>query len=376
MNDGFHQSEFRARGLRANTSDLTLGKHPHQALTMLTPDCSKRQGTGSIYKAMATPMLIHIGLHKTGTSYLQRLIFDDVRAGFRSPVPRLLLRETFVTSDAFSFEPELARSHLSKFLTSNHPEETVTVLSHEQFSGQPAGGGYGLRRREREVGRKELADRLYDTFPDARILMVIREQRAMLRSIYKWMVCGWEGRLSATPRQFLDQSPLMDGYSPLFNGKYLEYHHLVQYYQQRFGTTNVLVLPYEWLAENRVDFVNQIRTFVGLRTITSAPEARVNPGSPATLCAIQRNLNRLLASPNRPGRRSLPERYAAALARRTGALLPRHLNALVENRLVEQFEAWAEERYALSNRKTTEITGLDLPSLGYVVPDMPKDLST
>ena len=322
---------------------------------------------------MPVPLLIHIGMHKTGSSYLQRLIFDDVEAGFRSPIPRPLLRQTFLAPDAFAFRPRSARNHLSRFLAREHPNETVAVLSHEQFSGQPAGRGFGLRRRECEIGRKELAHRLHTTFPDARILLVIREQRAMLRSIYKWMVCGWEGRLSASPRQFLDQSPLIDGYSPLFHCAYLEFHHLVQHYQQRFGRQNVLVLPYELLASNPLDFVNRIRAFVDLAPAVRVPESRVNPGRPATLCLFQRPLNRLLASPNRPGQRSFPERCSAALALRISGLLPERLNATFERKLAGTIDLWASDRYAHSNQQTAWLTGLDLRSLGYILPDDPSE---
>ncbi|WP_018879444.1 sulfotransferase [Thioalkalivibrio sp. ALE9] len=320
---------------------------------------------------MPVPLLIHIGMHKTGSSYLQRLIFDDVDAGFRSPIPRPLLRRTFLAPDAFAFCPRSARNHLTRFLARDHRGDTVAVLSHEQFSGQPAGGGYGLRRREREVGRGELAERLHTTFPEARILLVIREQRDMLRSIYKWMVCGWQGRLSASPRQFLDQSSLLDDYSPLFHCGYLEYHSLVAHYQQSFGASNVLVLPYEWLKTDPLAFVNHIRSFVDLNPAVRVRESRVNPGQHATLCLLQRPLNRLLASPNRPGRRSEPERYGAALARRISGLLPERLHAATERRLARQIDTWVHDRYTHSNQKTARLTGLDLRALGYTLPDEP-----
>lgn len=135
------------------------------------------------------------------------------------------------------------------------------------MSGQPGGGGYGLRRREKEASRKEVADRLHHCFPTALVLIVIREQRDMIQSIYKFLVCGWHGKLSATIEQFLNQTPLDDGYSPLFNMGYIEFHRIIEYYMNLFGQTSVLVLPYERLREDPTYFINQIRLFVDLDPI-------------------------------------------------------------------------------------------------------------
>ena len=53
------------------------------------------------------------------------------------------------------------------------------VVSFERFSGNPFSGGYDS---------KEIADRLVQVFPDARVLVVVREQRSMIVSTYKQYV--------------------------------------------------------------------------------------------------------------------------------------------------------------------------------------------
>ena len=50
------------------------------------------------------------------------------------------------------------------------------VVSFERFSGNPFSGGYDS---------KEIADRLVRVFPDARVLVIVREQRSMIVSTYK-----------------------------------------------------------------------------------------------------------------------------------------------------------------------------------------------
>lgn len=124
------------------------------------------------------------------------------------PVDRIRLRDIFIQTDPFEFYPKKVRPQIWSNIEKALQDRKVPVLSYEQMSGQPGGGGYGLRRREKEASRKEVADRLHDCFPNARILIVIREQRDVIQSIYKFLVCGWNGKLSATIQEFLDETPL------------------------------------------------------------------------------------------------------------------------------------------------------------------------
>ena len=316
----------------------------------------------------ADRLLIHVGFHKTGTSYLQRLVFNDTTQGFCSPVDRHRLRDVLVRTSPFTFDSAGVRAAFLPHLVQAAHGRLVPVLSHEQLSGQPAGGGYGLRRREREASRKEVAERIHAAFPEARILIVIREQKDMVRSIYKWLVCGWEGRLSASIEQFLDQSPLERGHSPLFNFEYLEYHWIIQHYRRLYGDSAVLTLPYEWLRKDPVAFVNRIREFVDLPPADRIPIERINVGRSAASCQVKRWLNRIVVSPNRPGCVSRAERWAARFSTRLGRYLPGTLHARAEAGLKRQISRLLAGVYAESNANTARMTGIDLRTWGYEMP--------
>lgn len=309
--------------------------------------------------------LIHVGFHKTGTSFLQRKIFNNKESGFCTPVDRIRLRDIFIQTDPFEFNAMKVRADLWPGIDKAIQNHLVPVLSHEQMSGQPGGGGYGLRRREKEASRKEVADRLHDCFPEARILIVIREQRDMIQSIYKFLVCGWHGKLSATIEQFLDQSPLDDGYSPLFNLDYIEYHHIIDYYFNLFGRLSVLVLPFEWLRDDPNKFVNQIRVFVDLEPLQNFPSEKVNEGYSAALCEFRRILNRWIVSPNQPGRYSNIERKADNMCARVNRFIPASLHKKADQKLSMKVEKIVSGFYAESNQKTEDLTRLDLKSIGY-----------
>ena len=310
-------------------------------------------------------LLIHIGFHKTGTTFLQRKIFNKKENGFCTPVDRIHLRDIFIQTDPFEFDPVKIRADLWPNIDQAFQDQLVPVLSHEQISGQPGGGAYGLRRREKEASRKEIADRLYDCFPQARILIVIREQCDMIQSIYKFLVCGWHGKLSATIGQFLDQSPLNDGYSPLFSMWYIEYHRIVEYYMNLFGQSSILVLPYEWLRDDPNYFINHIRSFVDLDSQQTYQSEKVNEGYSAAVCEFRRVLNRWIVSPNQPGKISKMESRADRLCSRVNRWIPESLHKKTDQELAKKIEKLVAGFYAESNQKTANLTGLDLKSLGY-----------
>lgn len=309
--------------------------------------------------------LIHIGFHKTATSFLQRKIFNDKERGFCTPIDRIYLREIFIQTDPFEFDPGKVRAEYRAYIEKALQDQRVPVLSHEQISGQPGGGGYGLRRREKEASRKEIADRIYDCLPEARILIVIREQRDIIQSIYKFLICGWHGKLSATIEQFLDQSPLDDGYSPLFNMHYIEYHRIIEYYMNLFGRSSVLVLPFEWLRDDPNKFINQIRTFVDLEPSQNFSSEKVNEGYSAALSEFRRVLNRWIVSPNYPGKILRLEKWADRVSSRVNRIIPHSLHRKADKNLSDKIEKLVLGFYAESNQKTARLTGLDLKSLGY-----------
>ena len=313
-------------------------------------------------------LLIHAGYHKTGTTFLQKNLFIDHKVGYCSPVDRIYLRNTFIRTSPFEFDIAKIRENFMPDIDNALEQRLIPVLSHEQFTGQPAGSGYGVRRRQREISRKEIAERLHACFPEGSVLIVIREQREMIKSIYKFFVMGWQGKLSASIEQFLDQSMLKKGYGPLFNLDYLRYHDVIGYYQILFGKSNVKVLPYEWLRDNPVGFVNQINRFMENDLADTVSNDIVNEGYSASLCTLKRCLNRVFASPNKPGGYSNSEKRAAALIKKLNRHIPKTVHERSERKLSEKIRELTVGLFAGSNRRTADLTGLDLAALGYEMP--------
>jgi hypothetical protein len=164
-------------------------------------------------------VLSHIGYHKTGTNWLQRRFFSDPETGYRwlGKRPASHPVRSFVRDRPFEFDPPAVRAALDPLLAEAEEAGLLPVISLERLSGSALSGGYDSR---------EIAERLHLVFPDARILVAVREQRSMLVSTYKGYV---QQGGAASLASFLDPPRSRSVRVPLFDARFLEYDRLVSY---------------------------------------------------------------------------------------------------------------------------------------------------
>jgi hypothetical protein len=314
---------------------------------------------------MAIEPLIHIGYHKTGSSWLQRFVFSaKAGAGFMrfskgraGPINTLI-----VSPNPLDFDPDAARQTFAGLVGDAAERGLRPVISSERLSGHPFTGGYDS---------KELAERLATTLPDGRVLIVIREQREMLLSTYRQYVrAGGVWSLG----QFLDPPVDTRTRVRLFDSNHFAYHRLIETYQRLFGEERVLVLPYELLRSEPGRFVTQIAHFAGVPLpagfVESMPvEARPNLAGSSAAARAKRVLNRLFArSDLHPAPLIDAPRLEALARRRIGAvdrLVPGFLTARLERRDRDRVIEHARGRFELSNCATSALCGLDLAVHGY-----------
>ncbi|HMZ72024.1 MAG TPA: sulfotransferase [Pseudomonadales bacterium] len=237
------------------------------------------------------PLLFHIGYHKTGTSWLQQLFFP----GHPALVPLIdsaqpwndpLMRALVAVSER-SFDPVHARALLdARLLDARLLPGQVAVVSAERLSGHPYSGGYDSFA---------IARRLHAVAPQAKIVGLVREQRAMIRSVYKQMVA--EG-FTASLEEWLAMQPWKGTRG--FDWTYYEYDKLVQHYQELFGREQTLFLPHEWLRRERSLFLAELCAFCGVAHQDEWPEQEVNSSLGAPGTALLRRLNRLRRSELNP----------------------------------------------------------------------------
>src|SRR5437764_3838948 len=106
-------------------------------------------------------VFVHVGYHKTGTTYLQERVFNNPSFRFQS-YPREELCKYLVDVHPLTFSVPRARAHFDDWIARTRDLGMVPVLTHERLSGYPASGGFDS---------KELADRLVAVLPSAKILI-------------------------------------------------------------------------------------------------------------------------------------------------------------------------------------------------------------
>lgn len=294
-------------------------------------------------------MLIHVGYVKTGSTMLQERLFRD-DLGFRSIGGHREVRDKLILPAQIEYDRTDGFEQFSARAGKALDLGLEPVLSHERLSGNPISGGYDAIL---------LRDRLHELFPEAKVLIVVREQRSMALSCYKQYVReGGAGGIAA----YLN--PPVAGKLPLFSERFLRYDLLVEAYMQRFGTERVKVVPFERLRGDLLGFVNSINTFCRKPALNRFDSEQVNRMSKPLATAIMAQTNRFFyrdnANPTAPFRW---DGLSVAIERLafTPKILSRGLDARWRRRVEELFAG----AFSASNRRLQEYVTEDLAEFGY-----------
>ena len=314
-----------------------------------------------------SPVLVHIGYHKTGTKWLRAGLFRDPATGYgwvpkdSTPI-RALVRDR-----PLEFDPAATRAQLEPLIAEVEAGGLLPVVCWGRLAGQAFSGGHDV---------KEIADRLRAVLPEARILAVIREQQSVIVSTYKQYV---KAGGAATLQAFLEPADDQGWRVPTFHYEYFEYDRLLGYYRSLFGAESVLVLPYEQLVRDRREFVTRVADFAGRPVPDEVLERMLrakptNTAQSALVIGATRPLNRfgprneLNPSPLFDSKRIAA--FAAQVRKKVDPSSLRATRALSERserRLREAVAAAVGDRYADGNRVTAELFGLDLERYGWPV---------
>lgn len=299
--------------------------------------------------------LIHIGYPKCGSTWLQRHIFNNPKYGFIQPWDnhRGVLLDTFVNANMYRFDHEAARAAIAPGFDEAYARGLVPVISDETLAGDAI---------QRRYDGPELSKRLHAAFPEARVLIVIREQRAMAISMYKQYVYQG-GRLSF--EEFVGAGDEPVGWSPWYHANYMEFDASVGRYRDLFGPENVHVLPLEAINASNEAALQRIQRHNGIEPTPIDEHPRSNVGMRATATLFRRKTNGLL----HPIRRKWNDHYTAKTMFAIARLLDRHTSKDMNKSIEEKWRAHADKIYQglfnEGNRQVSEWTGEDLSQYGY-----------
>jgi len=300
-------------------------------------------------------LLLHPGFHKTATSWLQTTVFAESRL-FRSLMSHAQISDLLVAPHDFDFNAEHARTVIAQLRGDGVPG-IVDVISSEILSGNIIMGARDSLT---------LAARLAAACPAAKVLLTVRAQLPIAKSIYlQYIKRG--GRLAI--EEYLSFKP-EPGYF-WFDPRTLEFDRLAQTYAAHFGAENVMVLPQELLARDRPRYLRLLCGFVGLEE--SEPERALGRLSargispPASGIPILRIANLMRQSPLNP---VSPSQFFALgeLLQRLGyrwKLGEARANARIRRAIADALAG----RYGASNRRLQQFAPVELAALGYEMAD-------
>lgn len=314
---------------------------------------------------MNSRCLVHIGYHKTATTWLQRELFSRSNKSFyplsETDDPKPLGRFFIYDKEGYLLSPFQSRrdefvEELDRIQTLHENETRIGVISNERLSGNPHSGGFDARL---------IADRIHESLPNATILCVVRRQQDKILSMYmQYLKAGGTDSL----RNYLYRT--YDGKRPGFSPGHLDYIHLVNHYTELFGEDQVLVLPYELFRESATEFIRILGETLSIDAEIPAQTAGkfhnkhlsdfprlFMPGLNAL--AIRSSLNGY--SPLRiPGFVRL-----LGLIRRGSAWFAGGMTQRRRNRMKTLIDSFVGDRYAAGNRLLGDRMKMDLSRYGY-----------
>ena len=294
-------------------------------------------------------LVIHIGYHKTATTWLQRRVFTP-QMGFASLLDHGDVDRLIIKPHDLDFDPKPARDSL-QIQQQSKPPNTCPIVSSETLSGHPFYGG----KQSAAIAR-----RLHDIAPDARILVTVRSQETMLPSVYmQYLQRG--GTLSH--QAFFAGS---GGYGyPGFEPTHFSYDRLIALYQSLFSAVHVMT--YEHLAASPDQALSQLSAVLGhpIPTLGKTEGERVSASLPQAVAPLLRRINHARKSTLNPS-------PAIALSREPG-WMHRALAAgagfahpLLTARPVDAYvKAHFNGMFTGSNQRLNQITGGQLDLSAY-----------
>ena len=188
-------------------------------------------------------VLIHVGYIKTGSTWLQKHFFPFVEN--TACIDRRYVFNKIIKPDNENFNTEEILKYFNNFSDKN------IIISQESLIG-----GVFMQ----QIKRNEIANRIKILFPEAKIVIFIRNQAELISSAYSMHVKLGETR-KITDYIFNKSSSSKNISYDNFLFDFLKFDNIISLYQNLFGINNVKVFLYEDLLADNLKFLNDFKGF-------------------------------------------------------------------------------------------------------------------
>lgn len=229
---------------------------------------------------------LHLGFHKTATTFMQRAIFPKLKQINYIKYGRIKKELGKVRLNKIS---DLEAENLMNFFKSFNNGKPM-LISFEGLSGSP------LSPTKRK-SQFEILNDLRRVFPesefDVSIIIGIREQVDLLTSLYVQFI--HHGGVIG-PEKFINGRLEKNGSIDNF-----QYHHYIQELYNLFGENQTYVMIYEYFKQNFSEEMLRLLNYIGEPDIPKYKNVGSNKSYGTMQLAIARRLNRIFktgANPN------------------------------------------------------------------------------
>jgi hypothetical protein len=307
-----------------------------------------------------SPILLHIGFHKTATTYLQTDVFTNAELGFASPwrTRGMWAREKFILDHDEDFDARALRAEFDRDQAEFEPGLT-RVFSDERLSGTLF-ANWSVAAH--------IPARLKAVFPEAQVLIGVREQRSMIKSSYmQYLRLDGEWPI----KEFIRHPDDPRVFTPVMPLDRLKYHRTIGRYQDLFGSQNVFVMPFERLIRDRDALIEDLGIFLGRDRLREMPRIKRNESiGPAGMALLRRANAFVKRAPtvlDRQAPRGWAYRQKERIVWQVGHRAPRAMQDKISQQMKREIAATVGDYYQQSNRMLQDLTGLDLAHYGYDV---------
>lgn len=238
---------------------------------------------------MNKKIILHIGLPKTATSFLQEMVFDNIRDVFYFGPPKvedfcntplnyitelnkIMSGEIKLTNEEFNNLP----NQISDFFS--NIEEKKVLISNETLCGQII---HFKNSRQNALFLKKV-------FKKPKIVFSIRNQVDWAESIYNQIMTKHNKYIINEEFLGYKHGHTINEFFRYEKGKFLDcsaiysfdWYSMIKEYIEIFGKENVLVLPYELLKDDLNSFLARFYKFTGLIPYFPEKKETVNPRLP------------------------------------------------------------------------------------------------
>lgn len=312
-------------------------------------------------KGLQSRPIVHIGIHKTATSWFQRHFYPAVKN--HRYVARTIVRKALLEGSCFAFDAAACRAELGL-----DESDLPSILCEEDLSGVLHDGGLA-----NGYIAQGIAERIHRAAPDAQIVIFVRSQLTLAASCYQQYVR--DGGTALPGRYFFPEEYRHLGHwrpfkVPRFSFTQFEHDRLIAAYDALFGQENVHVFAYEEFVRNRAAFLARFAERLGLAVdIDGLDFSRVNGGYRRALLPIARWMNHFTERSVVDKRTIVHIPYWYTVRK---ALLAR-LNRLPvfgeipspETLIGRETTRWIEQHFVESNRRLERRIGIDLSRFGH-----------